>query len=55
MIGSEIYKLCERMEKMAKRELQKFKSSYGLNGLVIPNSGATRAPVPSRASKRSVT
>ena len=26
MIGSEIYKLAERMEKQARREIQKFKS-----------------------------
>jgi hypothetical protein len=26
MIGSEIYKLAERMEKMSRREIQKFKS-----------------------------
>lgn len=50
--GSEIYKLCERMEKMTRREIQKFKSAHGLNGLVIPNSGATRAQPASRASKR---
>jgi hypothetical protein len=52
--GSEIFKLCERMEKMTRREIQKFKSAHGLNGLVIPNSGATRPQPPSRASKRSV-
>jgi hypothetical protein len=53
--GSDIFKLCERMEKMARREIQKFKSAHGLNGLVIPNTGATRPLPPSRASKRSVT
>ena len=55
MAGSEIYKLSERMEKMTRRELQKFKSAHGLNGLVIPQTGATRAPVPARTSKRSTT
>lgn len=40
------------MEKMTRREIQKFKSAHGLNGLVIPNSGATRPQPPSRASKR---
>ena len=53
MVGSEIYKLAERMEKMTRRELQKFKSAHGLNGLVLPNSVLGRAPAPSRASKRS--
>jgi hypothetical protein len=52
--GSDIFKLCERMEKTTRREIQKFKSSHGLNGLPIPNSGATRPLPPSRASKRSV-
>jgi len=53
MAGSEIYKLCERMEKMTKRELQKFKSAHGLNGLVLPASGNTRAAAaPARSSKR---
>ena len=33
MVGSEIYKLAERMEKMSRREIQKFKSQYGLHGL----------------------
>lgn len=41
------------MEKMTRREIMKFKSAHGLNGLVIPNSGATRPQPPSRASKRS--
>jgi hypothetical protein len=41
------------MEKMTRREIQKFKSAHGLNGLVIPNTGATRPQPPSRASKRS--
>ena len=52
MIGSEIYKLAERMEKMTRRELQKFKSAHGLNGLVLPNSNPVRAPPPARSSKR---
>jgi hypothetical protein len=51
--GSEIFKLCERMEKLTRREIQKFKSAHGLNGLTIPNSGATRVTAqPSRSSKR---
>jgi hypothetical protein len=52
MAGSEIFKLSERMEKMSRREIQKFKSAHGLNGLVIPASGSTRAPTPARSSKR---
>lgn len=34
---SEIHKLAEKMEKMAKRELQKFRSNYGLHALVLPS------------------
>ena len=30
MIGCEIYKVCERMEKMAKRQVQKFRAAHGL-------------------------
>jgi hypothetical protein len=52
MAGSEIYKLSERMEKMTRRELQKFKSAHGLHGLVLPTSGPSRAPAPARSSKR---
>ena len=52
MIGSEIYKLSERMEKMTKRELQKFKSAHGLNGLALPVPGTLRAAAPARTSKR---
>lgn len=37
---------------MTRREVQKFKSAHGLNGLAIPNSGATRPQNPSRSSKR---
>jgi hypothetical protein len=36
MMGSEIYKLAERMEKTTRRELQKFKSQYGMLSLTIP-------------------
>ena len=43
------------MEKMTRRELQKFKSAHGLHGLVLPNSGPGRAPAPARTSKRSTT
>ena len=53
MAGSDICKLSERMEKMTRRELHKFKSAHGLSGLTLPNSGATRAAAPARASKRS--
>lgn len=53
MQGSEIYRLAERMEKMTRRELQKFKSQYGLNGLTLPNSAPQRTAVPARSSKRS--
>ena len=42
MAGSDIYKLCERMEKMARRELQKWKSANGLASVVLPQSGATK-------------
>ena len=51
MAGSDIYKLCERMEKMSKREMQKFKSAHGLNGLVLPTS-APKPAAPARSSKR---
>ena len=30
MIGCEIYKICERMEKTAKRQIQKFRAAHGL-------------------------
>ena len=30
MAGSEIYKICERMEKAARREIQKFRSAHGI-------------------------
>ena len=30
MIGCEIYKVCERMEKTAKRSIQKFRAAHGL-------------------------
>jgi len=30
MIGCEIYKVCERMEKTAKRQVQKFRAAHGL-------------------------
>lgn len=30
MIGCEIYKICERMEKTAKRQVQKFRAAHGL-------------------------
>ena len=53
MAGSEIYKLSERMEKMTKRELQKFKSAHGLHGLVLPSSGPSKTQAPARSSKRS--
>ena len=53
MAGSEIYRLAERMERMTKRELQKFKSSNGLHSLILPtSSGQTRPQPPPRASKR---
>jgi len=53
MQGSEIFKLAERMEKMTKRELQKFKSGHGLHGVVLPSTSTARAQPPARASKRS--
>ena len=30
MMGSEIYKVCEKMEKTAKRQIQKFRAAHGL-------------------------
>lgn len=30
MVGCDIYKVCERMEKTAKRNIQKFRSAHGL-------------------------
>lgn len=30
MVGCEIYKVCERMEKTAKRQIQKFRAAHGL-------------------------
>ena len=30
MMGSEIYKVCEKMEKIAKRQVQKFRAAHGL-------------------------
>ena len=30
MMGSEIYKVCEKMEKTAKRQVQKFRAAHGL-------------------------
>ena len=30
MIGSDIYKICERMERSARRELNKFRQQHGL-------------------------
>ena len=53
MVGSEIYKLAERMEKSTRRELTKFKSAHGLHGLVLPNSVPQRAAAPPRSSGRS--
>lgn len=53
MIGSEIYKLAERMEKSSRRELTKFKSAHGLHQLVLPNSVPVRTAAPARSSKRS--
>ena len=55
MQGSEIYRLCERMEKMARRELMKFKSAHGLNGLVIPVPGPSKSAPANRSSKRGTT
>ena len=40
MAGSEIYKLAERQEKMTRRELQKFKSQYGLTTLNLPTANS---------------
>ena len=53
MVGSEIYKLAERMEKSSRRELVKFKSAHGLHQLVLPNSVPARTAPPARTSKRS--
>jgi len=36
MAKSEIYRLAERMERMTKRELQKFKSANGMHSIVLP-------------------
>jgi hypothetical protein len=54
MIGSEIYKLAERMEKMSRREIQKFKSQYGMHTLTIPNSNLNKQVIPNRPSKKTV-
>ena len=40
------------MEKVSRRELQKFKSNYGLSNLQLPVSGPARPVAPARASKR---
>ena len=45
MMGSEIYKICERMEKMAKRQIQKFRQAHGLPtplAQVAPNTRKSR-------------
>ena len=55
MAGSEIHKLAERQEKMTRRELQKFKSQYGLSTLVIPIANTAKLAPPVRASKRTAT
>ena len=55
MAGSEIYKMSERQEKLTRRELQKFKSQYGLATLVLPSSASARPVVAPRASKRAAT
>uniref|UniRef100_A0A7S3FUQ5 Bromo domain-containing protein n=1 Tax=Strombidium rassoulzadegani TaxID=1082188 RepID=A0A7S3FUQ5_9SPIT len=34
---SEIYKLAEKMEKLTRREMQKFRSNYGLHALILPS------------------
>ncbi len=54
MIGSEIYKLAERMEKMSRREIQKFKSQYGMHTLTIPVSNLNKQIHPNRSTKRAV-
>lgn len=41
MAKSEIYKLAERMERMTKRELQKFKQQNGMHSIVLPSSANT--------------
>ena len=43
MQGSEIYRICEKMEKTSRRELQKFKSNYGYSMLQLPIAGSSRA------------
>ena len=42
MAGSEIYKICERMERSAKREIAKFRSSQGLPQSSNQVSSATK-------------
>lgn len=37
MRKSEIYKLSDRMEKMTRREIEKFKVQYNLTDMVYPN------------------
>ena len=52
MQGSEIYKICEKMEKVSRRELQKFKTQHGYPLLQLPSSGNAKNAQPARASKR---
>lgn len=52
MQGSEIYKLCEKMEKVSKRELHKFKTQYGYQDLELPTKNGSKLNGPSRTSRR---
>jgi len=56
MAKSEIYRLAERMERMTKRELQKFKSANGMHSIILPtSSNATRQAVVPPRNKRAST
>ena len=38
MMGSEIYKICEKMEKSSKRQIQKFRAAHGLPAPIDKNA-----------------
>ena len=42
--GTPIVKMCDRLERMTKKEIGKWKSQNSLQAVVVPNSGATRPP-----------
>ena len=49
MAGSEIYKICERMEKTAKRSVQKFRTAHGLPTPFEEKSSNLRKRNPARS------